>query len=531
MRKILFILVPVLLLVILGVYFLLNYTNPNKETQSEFDVLENSSINSAYPISGENILSYWNTLPSEIAGEYDNYSQTPLYREIEEKSGVKLNFEYTPTSYNDLLIMLASGDVADIIEFDWAQYPGGIEKAIEDGHIRVLNDYIENYCPYLYSYLKENPEIDKMIKTDKGQYYIFPLIQKDDLFRTYYGPLIRKDWLDKLNLQIPETMDEWYMILKKLKEELKISVPLSFSYGGNMAFCGAYNIWPGYYIENGKIVYGPILPEYKEYIITMKKWFDEGLIDPDLSTVNYDHIKKLFQEDKCAATVGYAGSNISSWMNEFSGVKPGFEIVATPYPVLEKGNMPEFGSLSYLCSLNLTPVISGKCEDVELACRFLDFGYSPQGHMIYNFGVEGESYEMVDGYPVYTDKILKSGESITKSMSRYIRANTRGPFVQDIRYYEQYLQVPQAYKALEVWRKTNMREHKIPPVTHTTEESVEFSNINQKIKSYVLTMFYKFIYGEESIDNFDNYVNEIYDMGLERAIEIEQNALERYKDR
>ncbi len=530
MRKTLFVIIIVLSLVIIGLFLLVSYLNPEEKAENSINFISNDE-NYVYPIREGGALSYWNTMPDEIDDEYDSYSQTPLYEEIENKSGVKLNFEYTPTSYNDLLIMLASGEVADIIEFDWSWYPGGIEKAIKDGHILILNDYLEKYCPYLHSYLRANPEIDKMIKTDDGFYYTFPLIQLDDLFRTYYGPFLRKDWLDRLGLEIPETIDEWHTVLKNFKEEMDAFAPLSFSYGGSMAFCGAFGVLPGYYLEGGDVVYGAVTDEYKEYMATLKNWFDEGLIDPNFSTAKSNQIKKLFQEDQCGATVGYAGGNISSWTNEFRDGKPEFEITATPYPVLKKGDTPEFGQSTYLCSVSLTPVISGKCEDIELACRFLDFGYSPTGHMIYNFGVEGESYTMVDGYPTYTEKILHSGESITKSMSKYIRANTRGPFVQDRRYYEQYLQVPQAYEALQVWRRTNMKEHLIPPITLTTEESIEFSEISAKIDDFVFTMFYKFVYGEESLDSYGDYVEEIYGLGLERALEIKHNALERYYGR
>ena len=77
--------------------------------------------------------------------------------------------------------------------------------------------------------------------------------------------------------------------------------------------------------------------------------------------------------------------------------------------------------------------ITTSCKDVETAARLLDYAYSEEGHMLFNFGVEGESYTMVDGYPTYTDKILNNPEGwpLAQSLAAYIRGNYNGPFVQD----------------------------------------------------------------------------------------------------
>lgn len=99
-----------------------------------------------------------------------------------------------------------------------AAYPGGPEKAITDKVILPLNDLIDKSAPNLKKLLQQDKELDKMIKTDNGTYYAFPMIRPDNglVFR---GPMIRKDWLDELNLQVPTTIDEWYTVLKAFKEK------------------------------------------------------------------------------------------------------------------------------------------------------------------------------------------------------------------------------------------------------------------------------------------------------------------------
>lgn len=71
----------------------------------------------------------------------------------------------------------------------------------------------------------------------------------------------------------------------------------------------------------------------------------------------------------------------------------------------------------------------------------------------------------------------------------------------------------------------------MPPVTPTSEESKEYSIIMNEINTYRDEMVLKFIFGTESLDNFDTYVKNIESMGLDRALEIQNAALERYNAR
>ena len=58
-----------------------------------------------------------------------------------------------------------------------------------------------------------------MVKTDEGNYYCFPFIRGDDILSVFYGPQIRKDWLDECSLEIPTTISEWEIVLKELMDK------------------------------------------------------------------------------------------------------------------------------------------------------------------------------------------------------------------------------------------------------------------------------------------------------------------------
>lgn len=105
-----------------------------------------------------------------------------------------------------------------MMEYGWLVYPGGPEKAIKDNVIIELNDLIDQHAPNIKKYLDENPEIAKQVKTDSGVLYVVPSIGIGTV-NTFSGPLVRKDWLDDLGLQTPETIDEWTTMLRSFKEK------------------------------------------------------------------------------------------------------------------------------------------------------------------------------------------------------------------------------------------------------------------------------------------------------------------------
>src|SRR5699024_9977344 len=146
----------------------------------------------------------------------------------------------------------------------------------------------------------------------------------------------------------------------------------------------------------------------------------------------------------------------------------------------------------------------------EIAAKWLDYGYSEKGHMLFNFGVEGESYNIEDDYPKYSEVITENpdGLSMGEALALHTRASYNGPFVQDRKYQEQYQNLPQQQGAIDNWLKAD-DSHRLPPTTPTPEESENLANIMNEINTYVDEMRLKFIMGQESLDKYDEFVENI----------------------
>ncbi|MFC3748217.1 extracellular solute-binding protein [Paenibacillus sp. GCM10012306] len=514
----------------------------SKNTESTNDT-ETSSKAVTYPIKTDKKLTYWGEINGNLIGVAATHEDVPFFRDWQKQTGVPLKFTAPPTGQvkEALNVMLASGDLPDMIEYNFlGDFPGGPEKAINDGYILKLNDLIDKHAPNLKKYLQDNPDVDKMVKTDSGSYYAFPFVRGDDFLRVFQGPIIRQDWLDELGLPVPETIDDWTKTLTAFKEKkgakapfAVVSKPRFFNESGNGAFLGAFGVTRGFYQEDGKIKFGPSESGFKEYLKLFRQWYADGLIDKNIATADSKALDGNMASGATGASVGNAGGGIGKWQPLVEGNDPKAVLVAAPYPVLNKGETPKFGQKHQAYASEGTVAISTSAKDPVLAVEMLDYGYSEEGRLFFNFGTEGVSYNMEDGYPKYTDLLMKNPDKLApaQAISMYARGSYNGPFIQDKRYAEQFFALQTQRDAVGIWKNTDAAKYSLPPITPTPEESSEYATIMNDINTLVDEMTLKIILGQEPIDKYESYVDKMNSLHLDRAIAIQQAALDRYKAR
>ena len=478
-------------------------------------------------------ITYWMPLDPNTAQTVSNLGDTEFAKELMKRTGVQIEYQHPAQGQETekFNIMVAMSNMPDIVEYTWSNYPGGAAKALSDGIIQSIN--LKDDAPNLYSYVQDKSDIDKMIKTDDGKYYGFPFIRGDDYLLTSAGPIVRKDWLDDLGLDVPETIDDWTTMLTAFKEKKGAKAPLSLP-AWNMKlwgiFVGSYGICDGLYIDDGKVKYGPVEDAYKDFLTQMNSWYSAGLLDADYAALDSATVQTNILNGVSGATYGSCGSGIGKWMAAATDEK--FSLVGAKYPVLNRGDKPQIGSYNFPVTGQYA-VISRDCKDKAAALKLLDYGYSEEGQMLFNFGIEGESYNMVDGYPTYTDVVTKNpdGLSMTAALAKYARSHMTGPFIQDRRYMEQYANLPQQKEALNNWTDLDMKKHLLPDVSLTSEQQTEIASVIQNLETYKDEMQAKFIMGVEPLSKFDDFRNELKSRGLEKYLQYEQEAYERYQAR
>lgn len=487
-----------------------------------------------YPVECEDTLTVWMDLDPRLDGMYSDFGETPLAKELEKRTGIKVKYLHpqmnqTQEQFN---VMLASNDLPDIVIYNWPSYGGGADSAIREEYIYSLNDIIKDYAPALSAYLKENPEVDKRIKTDEGNYYSFPFVRGEDWMTCPQGLIMRKDWLDELGLDEPETIDELEEVLRAFKKH-GAKAPLVLNTMDNQLkmLMYAYGIDDDFYVDNGKIKYGPATDEFKAALERISSWYREGLLDNNLVSADRQYIQSRMLNSDAGAFFGYVVSGLGALLD--AAPNDTFDLVAVRQPTVN-GGKPELAYKEDKVLGVVAAAITTNCKNPELAARFLDYGYTEEGHMLYNFGIEGESYEMKDGKPVFTELITNNPNGLTFAQAAvsYSRAPYNGQFVQDPEYVRQSLTYPkQQQHAYDIWADNNMDEHMLPPLTFLPEEQDEYAEIMNNINTYVSEKEIAYVTGKESLDTFDDYLAQLEKYNLSRAIELRQNALDRYNKR
>jgi len=468
-------------------------------------------------------------------------ANTLYNKELIKRTGVTLKYTMTTNEDYDtkLNLLISSGDAPDFFGMP-SNYPGGVDKALQDGLIVDLSKYLDSDLPNLKALLDSNPEWKKAAMTDSGAMIGFPNIKESKAANVFAGAMIRKDLLDKVNLPVPETIEEWHTALTEFK---KIGVKNPFTalnwfpyYSGD--FAGAFGAnGPGYSIIldlNGKPAYGPIVPGYKDYLATMHQWYEEGLIDPDFVTLqDWDVLNTKMTSGQSAATVMFL-SRILTYTNEGKKTDPNFEMIAAPHPVLQKGDTPYLGQVDPV----VTPLIAVNANSKNLkdVLRYWDYRYSPEGILLSNFGIEGESYTLdASGNPQYTDLILAAptnskGWTQAQAMGMYVAVDGNTPTVQLDGYFDQSKLTTDAQKdAVAKWSNEAVSTL-YPNVTFNDAELETLKKLTD-IETYATEMTAKFILGSEPMDNFDKYVEHVKSMGIDQILAAEQSALDRYNSR
>ncbi len=334
---------------------------------------------------------------------------------------------------------------------------------------------------------------------------------------------------------VPVTYDDWYRVLSKFKSELGLEAPMFIQYGdGDLTindWTAGFNTSKDFFAKDGKVItYGPMEDGYKEYLDTLAKWYAEGLLDSNFS-IRDSHIPEddLIFNDKIGAWTTYASWTGKEYYPGRGASNPDFNLVAAPIPARNAGDERHIRATDLQIN-TMDIAVSAKTKHMKEALTWMDFFYGEEGFRMMNYGLrEGETYVVQpDGSLRWGPTILNNPEGMTLSEARvYYTANNA--------FYEEYSRVSSNWAEVQQQSQQTWVASKddwvIPAgVNLTADENQEFSSIMTEIRTYVTEETVKYIMGL-SKTSFDDFKNQIKSMGIDRATELYQTALNRYLSR
>ncbi|WP_284639396.1 extracellular solute-binding protein [Paenibacillus silviterrae] len=324
----------------------------------------------------------------------------PVLKEFEKKTNSKLNITWVSDPvYNDKLnVLLASGDLPDAIRLPDTTSIPQFQTMVKQGAFWDLTPYLKDYKNLMESprAIWENTKIN-------GKNYVVPIVRPLEGGTTFY---IRRDWLDRLGLQMPKTLDDLYNVMKVFKEKDPDGTknPVGYTMRTHdqieFIFANASSKWKP---VNGNLIDITLEPEMREALLYKKKLFDEDLIPKDFAVMKSQDITDL-------ATTGKSGITTETieamWRWQYDQWKRDPKVNWEPIVSLEAKKGPFQQQNSGFIGVFAIPKSVPEAK-MRKILSVLDFGATEEGHILSNYGIEGVHFKKEDGFYVTNEQAVK----------------------------------------------------------------------------------------------------------------------------
>lgn len=442
----------------------------------------------------------------------------------------------TTNSNEAFNLMMASGDLPDIVggsEVSHSLKPKFIEYGMEGAFV-PLDPLIEKHAPNLKKFIAEHKKIFDSIRAPDGNLYFIPYIPDGKYGRAWF---IRKDWLRKLGLKEPTTVDELYEVGKAFrdgdpngngkKDEVfyftrnwEEAFRLLALYGGRASGSDTRH---DFFIEDGKVKHPYATPEYQPAMRNLAKWYKEGLIDQEFYTRDKKGRDYMLGNNLGGLTYDWFGST-SSYNDSLKDKIPGFEFTAFLPPADINGK--RYTEHRRIAVKPSGWAITSTSEHQVEAIKYFDFIFTEAGRRLYNFGVEGQHYDMVDGKPIFNDKVLKAGRPVNAVMWD---AGAQIPigFYQDFAYEVQWTN-KFAQAGIDLYDTGDYLIDEFLGVAFSKKEKKTYDRYWPSILTYMLEVQQGWTMGTKDIDaDWAGYQKRLKELGFDKVMEIMQKAYDR----
>jgi len=467
----------------------------------------------------------------------DHPGMSEWFQELERRTNVRMEFIMPPAgaAQENLNLLIAGGDLPDAIIImgtggGVGHLPGGMSAAIQDGFIIEASAFAERYAPYYWEVLQADPERRRRAFTDEG--YLPGFWQVNVVQPPWYGMVTRQDWLDQLGLPMPVTFDDWHYTLTRFNQEFGAVMslqPTGFHHFDSWSSAFAPMGW---FNDNGRVNFGPLTPEFRDYVEMMHQWYTEGLINPDFAAAPF------WTGPDDMSTTGQLGLwpdmfvtlPVRNTIGQEAGGQANMRSVGVPHPLRYEGQVARFGQAGLY--VEWITLMTNANHNPQLFTRWVNYLFSPEGQLFANFGIEGDTFNFdATGTPRLTARMYDNPDwSLHETQRRYVMP-PGFPFFYDWRRELTPGIEQDVYDAPFAWSQNTDFRGNLPPITLTAAEGTENARIMADVNTTRDEMVARFITGAEPMSNWDNFVQSLRNMGIERAMEIQQAAMDRFMAR
>lgn len=459
------------------------------------------------------------------------------WQRLAEMTNIYIDWVDVPSesSAEVMSVMLASGDLPDLMyatvaDTDLVRYGAA-------GVFADLTDLISDNCYYFQrNILSKYPDVLGGITMGNGRIYSLPQLLVGDNLRSM-KLFINPDWLAAVGMEMPTNFKEFEAVLYAFRDndcngngDPNDEIPYIIRYNNNHFLPSLYNFfglgnrgtghrYVDWDYENNCLRFIPTTPQFRDLLTVAHKWYKDGILDPE-----------LFQTTSSKQIAAKGSVNLVGVHSDYvTNVGSVYQDIFRAIPVMDNYyGEKTWTRFSPLVASRGAFVVSAKCPYVKELLKWADYFFSEEGQLMFNMGIEGITYEMVDGVPEWKDELLHNPEglNLTQVKVRYmgfqggVGANTDETYKGAETYWTstELMSDYAKYMPETIWEKFNP----------TPEQSEEMEYIWADIEAYLNESIATFITGDRSLDEWDNYVKTIEGMNLSRYMEIYNEEYQTY---
>ena len=449
-----------------------------------------------------------------------------VFKAIAEETNVQIDWTIVPDpDYLDKANMvIASGDLPDIMDGNNIN----ANKYGQSGAYINLKDYLDK-APNFRKYFEAKewqPIMRNFIATDGGMYG-FPNLAVEGNCRHLW--FYRKDIFDANNLKAPENYDEIYNVCKTLKGLYPDLYPLYFcrflldnndNWNELRHMAISWGTGYPYFFDEKAQVWKLALedPGLKGLIEWFNKMYNAKLLPPDFITMTQDQYREMLSAGKGFMTMYYSEDldryNKTLAANNESGY---FEWMKPPAGMINGQNLT-FSMAFY----NSEWSISSKSKNIDNAIKYCDWFYTDAAKDLVSWGKEGETFKAADGKKQYIIPAGRETDGYRKVYGFEAYGSCRVLDVLNMKLSSGEPRWAEGFKAEAQY------EYPLPPVPALNEEeTMVWDNLEPTLITKMNSEIANFMMGKRSLEEWDSFVKEMKDAGVDKIIKIRNDAYQR----
>ncbi|MFD0958054.1 extracellular solute-binding protein [Paenibacillus chungangensis] len=329
-------------------------------------------------------------------------NDNPWTEMIEKENNIDLQIDYGPAAPDEFMsklnLKIASNDIPDLFVIP-SSYQNWLMENAELGALMELDGKLDPYSNIMNAVYPESWEAVKY----NGKIYAIPVL--NDGNKATDNLYIRKDWLDRLKLDVPKTLEDYEKVIKAFRDEdpdgnSKDDTYAMVAYDNMLGWShlfGAFGVVPGFWVEkDGQLVISDIQPEMKEALAYIHKLYKEKLLDNEWPITKIAALKEKVANNQTGIFEGSwaapRGEINTSVQND-----PNAEWIPIAPPTGPNGKQGVFGG-PYFKSI---AVISSQAKHPEAILKMLNWMAVPDtmDKFVFGFGDLGEGvlFDIVEG--------------------------------------------------------------------------------------------------------------------------------------